>query len=175
MIYVALLRGINVGGKSKVPMAALRDVCAAAGCEDVATYIQSGNVVLSSKLSADKLQAALEEAIAAEFGFNPAVMVRTATEMAAVVAKNPYADADEKTVHVGFLQAPPGAAAKKCLAAIDCGPEELALVGRDIYLHLPNGVGRADLPVKMERCLRPAQVTVRNWRTVTTLVELSGG
>src|SRR3954453_3608137 len=83
VVYVALLRGINVGGKAKVPMAALRDVCAAAGCEDVETYIQSGNVVLSSKLGEKKLQAALEAGIAAEFGFSPAVMLRTAGEMAA--------------------------------------------------------------------------------------------
>jgi uncharacterized protein (DUF1697 family) len=175
MIYVALLRGINVGGKAKVPMAALREVCVGVGCEDVLTYIQSGNVVLRSKLKADKLQGALESAIAAEFGFNPAVMIRTAKEMAAVAAKNPYPDADEKTVHVGFLHAAPDAATKKCLAGIDCNPEELTVVGRDVYLHLPNGMGRAELPVKMERCLRPAQVTVRNLRTVTKLVELSAG
>jgi uncharacterized protein (DUF1697 family) len=173
VVYVALLRGINVGGKTKIAMAALRDTCAAIGCEDVATYIQSGNVVLKSKLTADKLRAALEEAIAKEFGFNPAVMIRTAKEISAVVDRNPYAGADDKTVHVGFLHAAPDAATKKCLAAIDCAPEELTAVGRDIYLHLPNGMGRAALPVQMERCLRPAPVTVRNWRTVTKLVELS--
>ena len=173
MIYVALLRGINVGGKAKVPMAALRDVCRSAGCEDVATYIQSGNVVLTSKLSAEKLRTALEAAIAAEFGFTPAVMIRTAKEMAAVVDRNPYPGTDEKALHVGFLHAPPDATTKKCLAAIDCAPEEVTAVGRDLYLHLPGGVGRAALPVKLERCLRPRPVTVRNWRTVTKLVELS--
>jgi uncharacterized protein (DUF1697 family) len=173
VVYVALLRGINVGGKTKIAMAALRDVCESAGCEDVVTYIQSGNVVLKSKLSADKLRTALEQAIAAEFGFNPAVMVRTGKEMAAVIEKNPYAGADEKSIHLGFLHGPPDAATKKCLAAIDCAPEEVTAVGRDLYLHLPNGMGRAALPVQMERCLRPAQVTVRNWRTVTKLVELS--
>jgi uncharacterized protein (DUF1697 family) len=173
VIYVALLRGINVGGKSKVAMAALRDVCESAGCEDVVTYIQSGNVVLKSKLTADKLRTVLEAAIAAEFGFNPAVMIRTAKEMAAVVKANPYADADEKIIHVGFLHAAPNAATKKCLAAIDCTPEEVAAVGRDLYLHLPNGMGRAALPVQLERCLRPTPVTVRNWRTVKKLVELS--
>jgi uncharacterized protein (DUF1697 family) len=78
MIYVALLRGINVGGKTKVAMAALRDICESVGCEDVVTYIQSGNVVLKSKLSAEKLRAELEAAIAAEFGFSPAVMIRSA-------------------------------------------------------------------------------------------------
>jgi uncharacterized protein (DUF1697 family) len=173
MLFVALLRGINVGGKAKIPMAALRDTCAAVGCEDVVTYIQSGNVVLTSKLTADKLRAALEAAIAKEFGFNQAVMIRTAKELAAVVDRNPYAGADDKAVHVGFLHAAPNAATRKCLDAIDCAPEELTVVGPDIYLHLPNGMGRAALPVQMERCLRPTQVTVRNWRTVTKLVELS--
>jgi uncharacterized protein (DUF1697 family) len=173
VIYVALLRGINVGGKTKVPMAALRGVCESAGCEDVATYIQSGNVVLKSKLTADKLRTALEAAIAGEFGFNPAVMIRTAKEMAAVLDRNPYSDADEKSIHVGFLHAAPNAATKKCLAAIDCAPEEVTAVDRDLYLHLPNGMGRAALPVQLERCLRPTPVTVRNWRTVTKLVELS--
>lgn len=173
MIYVALLRGVNVGGKAKVPMAALRDVCESAGCEDVATYIQSGNVVLKSKLSAEKLRTALETAIAAEFGFTAAVMIRTAKEMAAVVDRNPYSGSDEKTVHVGFLHAAPDAATRKCLAAIDCAPEEVTAVGRDLYLHLPDGMGRAALPVQLERCLRPKPVTVRNWRTVTKLAELS--
>jgi uncharacterized protein (DUF1697 family) len=173
VVYVALLRGINVGGKTRIAMRALRDTCASIGCEDVVTYIQSGNVVLKSKLTADKLRSALEEAIAGEFGFNPAVMIRTAKELTAVVDRNPYSDADDKSVHVGFLHAAPNAATKKCLAAIDCGPEELTVVGRDVYLHLPNGMGRAALPVQMERCLRPTPITVRNWRTVTKLAELA--
>jgi uncharacterized protein (DUF1697 family) len=173
VVYVALLRGINVGGKTRIAMAALRDTCASVGCEDVVTYIQSGNVVVKSKLTADKLRSALEEAIAKEFGFNPAVMLRTAKELAAVADRNPYPDADDKSVHVGFLHAGPNATTKKCLAAIDCAPEELTVDGRDIYLHLPNGMGRAALPVQMERCLRPTPVTVRNWRTVTKLAELA--
>lgn len=175
MVYVALLRGINVGGKTRIAMAALRDTCASVGCEDVVTYIQSGNVVLRSSLTADKLRAALEAAIGDEFGFSPAVMIRTGEEMAAVVDRNPYAEADEKHVHVGFLHAAPAGSVKKCLATIDSGPEQLRAVGRDLYLHLPNGMGRAALPVQMERCLRPTPVTVRNWRTVTKLVALSAG
>jgi uncharacterized protein (DUF1697 family) len=173
MVYVALLRGINVGGKTRIAMAALRDTCASAGCEDVVTYIQSGNVILKSELSADTLCAALEAAIAEEFDFNPAVMIHTAGEISAVIDRNPYAGTDDKTLHVGFLHAAPDPATKKCLGAIDCAPEELAVVGRDIYLHLPNGIGRAALPVQMERCLRPTPITVRNWRTVTKLVELA--
>ena len=173
MVYVALLRGINVGGKAMVPMADLREVCTAVGCEDVVTYIQSGNVVLRSSLRPPKLQAALAAAIAERFGFEPAVMIRTAEELAAVVDRNPFAGADEKKLHVGFLDAAPVATTAECLGAIDCAPEELSAVGRELYLHLPNGMGRAALPVKMERCLRPAPVTVRNWRTVTKLIELS--
>ena len=173
MVYVALLRGINVGGKAMVPMAALRETCASVGCEDVVTYIQSGNVVLRSARRADRLQAALEAAIAERFGFEPAVMVRTGREMAAVVARNPFAGADEKYLHVGFLHGAPDPATEHCLGAIDCDPEQVTVVGRELYLHLPHGMGRAALPVKMERCLRPSPVTVRNWRTVTKLVELS--
>lgn len=173
VVYVVLLRGINVGGKATIAMAALRDTCAAVGCEDVVTYIQSGNVVLESKLTADKLRAALEEAIAKAFGFNPAVMIRTAKEISAVVDRNPFAGSDDTSLHVGFLHAPPDAATEQCLGAINCPPETLTVVGRDIYLHLPNGVGRAALPVQMERCLRPTPITVRNWRTVTKLVELA--
>ncbi|HEV7861642.1 MAG TPA: DUF1697 domain-containing protein [Acidimicrobiia bacterium] len=173
MVYVALLRGINVGGKAKVAMAALRDTCVSVGCGDVVTYIQSGNVVLRSTLTADQLRAALEAAIADQLGVSPAVMIRTAKELAAVVAGNPYSEADEKNLHVGFLHAAPDAATKKCLAAIDCDPEHVRAVGRELYLHLPNGMGRAALPVRMERCLRPTPVTVRNWRTVSKLIELS--
>jgi uncharacterized protein (DUF1697 family) len=174
-VYVALLRGINVGGKAKVAMAALRDTCGSVGCEDVVTYIQSGNVVLRSRLGEAKLQAALEAAIADQLGVNPAVMLRSATEMAAVLARNPYPGGDEKSLHVGFLHAAPAAPMTKCLAAIDCDPEQVTPVGRDLYLHLPNGMGRAVLPVQMEKCLRPTPVTVRNWRTVNKLVELSAG
>lgn len=173
VVYVALLRGINVGGKTRIGMAALRDTCASVGCEDVVTYIQSGNVVLKSRLSAEKLRAALEAAIAGEFGFNPAVMIRTAKEITAVVERNPYAGGDDKTLHVGFLQAAPDAATKKCLGAIDCAPEGLTVVGRDVYLHLPNGIGRSPLQAQMERCLRPTAITIRNWRTVTKLAELA--
>ena len=170
---MALLRSINVGGKARIPMAALRATCAAAGCEDVVTYIQSGNVVLTSKLRPDRLGAALEAAIAADFGFNPAVMLRTGGEMAAVVECNPYGGDAAAHLHVGFLHAAPDAATGKCLAAIDSAPEQVTVAGRDLYLYLPNGMGRADLPVKIDRCLRPTPLTVRNWRTVTKLAELS--
>jgi uncharacterized protein (DUF1697 family) len=173
VIYVALLRGVNVGGRAKIAMADLRDTCAAAGCEDVVTYIQSGNVVLRSRLGAERLRMVLEAAIAERFGFQPAVMIRTGAEVAAVVAGNPYAGRDPAHVHVGFLHAAPDAATGKCLAGLDCAPEAVTVAGRDLYLYLPNGMGRAALPVRVDRCLRPVELTVRNWRTVTKLAELA--
>jgi len=173
VIYVALLRGINVGGRATIAMADLRDTCAAAGCEDVVTYIQSGNVVLRSRLGAERLRTVLEAAIADRFNVRPAVMIRTGAEMAAVVAANPYAGQDPAHLHVGFLHAAPDPAAGECLAAIDCAPETVTASGRDVYMYLPNGMGRAELPVRVGRCLRPAELTVRNWRTVTKLAELS--
>ncbi|HVW32793.1 MAG TPA: DUF1697 domain-containing protein, partial [Acidimicrobiia bacterium] len=168
-----LLRGINVGGAGKLPMAALRETCARLGCEDIVTYIQSGNVVLRSRLPAARLRTALAAAIETGFGFAPEVMVRTAQELAAVVAANPYPGADTGGVHVGFLHEPPGAAARRCLTGLDGAAERITAAGRELYYLLPNGMGRADLPVKVERCIRPAPVTVRNWNTVTKLAELS--
>jgi uncharacterized protein (DUF1697 family) len=166
--YVVLLRGINVGGRTTVPMAELREVCETAGCTDVTTYIQSGNIVLSSTLSADRLRSTLHDAIAQRFPLAPDVMVRTSAEMASVLEQTPYPDVDH--VHVLFLpDAPEHPAALESLGA---GSERLAVRGREIYFHLPNGVGRAKLPIELGRRLTQPG-TMRNWRTVTKLVELS--
>src|SRR6266536_1343745 len=105
--YIALLRGINVGGHNKVPMAALRDTCESIGCTDVATYIQSGNVVLTSPLDAGKLRATLESAIAEQIGVSPVVVIRTDKQLAGVVAGNPFPEANPDHLHVAFLGGTP--------------------------------------------------------------------
>lgn len=169
--YVALLRGINVGGRNKVAMAALRKTCEAAGCTDVATYIQSGNVVLESPLPAAGLRAALEEAIADRLGVSPVVVVRTPAELAKVIAGNPFPNADTGHLHVAFLAGKLDSETAAALAELEFPPEELAARDTEIYLHLPNGLGRAKLPVALGRRL-PVPSTVRNWRTVTKLREL---
>lgn len=166
--YVVLLRAVNLGPVNKLPMAELRRVCIEAGGGDVQTYIQSGNVVLSSTLDEPSLKATLEAAIAAESGLATDVIIRTAAEMARVVDLLPYPDADPTHLHVGFAAAPPSAEAQAAIAAIDLAPEEVTVVGRDIYLYLPNGTGRSKVPGQMGRRLGQP-VTVRNWRTVTTL------
>jgi uncharacterized protein (DUF1697 family) len=170
--YVVLLRGVNVGGRTKVAMPALRSACESVGCTDVSTYIQSGNVVLASELGEDALRDQLAAAIRGQLGLAPALVLRSADEMAAVLERCPYPDDARDDVHVAFLQAAPDEALRAALGDLDAAPEELAVVGREIYLSLPNGMGRARLPVEMGRRLS-APTTLRNWRTVTRLVAMA--
>lgn len=172
--FVALLRGINVGGRAKVSMPALRETCESIGCTDVVTYIQSGNVVLSSALAATKLATALETAIAEQLRVAPSVMVRTHTDLADVVANNPFPDADAATLHVAFLSGPLDGKTVEGLDNIAFPPEEFAVRGTQIYFHLPNGMGRAKLPAALLNGRRlPVAATARNWRTITKLLEMS--
>jgi len=169
--YVALLRGINVGGRHKVAMADLEDLFAEAGGKSIVTYIQSGNVVFTHVArSPDKLGADLARRIEAMTGFTVPVVVRTAAELAAVVANNPF-PGRESTLHVTFLSADPPPGALDAVDAAAFAPEEFALVGREIYLHLPNGMARTKLPQALDVFSTP--VTTRNWRTVCKLVDLS--
>jgi uncharacterized protein (DUF1697 family) len=172
--YVALLRGINVGGNNKVSMAELRTTCESIGCTDVATYIQSGNVVLSSSLSAAALRTELEQAIAEQLAVTPSVMVRTHDQLAEVIAGNPFPTAGAGQIHVGFLSAPLEADVAAALANLSFPPEEVIVRGEELYLYLPNGMGRAKLPplLLQPRRLRAA-ITVRNWRTISKLAEMS--
>ena len=169
-VYVALLRGINVGGRSTLSMADLRRVASGCGFGSVATYIQSGNLVLTSTSGPDAVAARLEEAIAAEGGPTPRAAVRSRAELSAVVAANPYADRSTAAtrVHVAFLAQ---GAEPPALDGIDLArfaPDELTVRGRETYLFLPNGIGRSKLAEALARL--PAPATVRNWRTVTTLL-----
>jgi uncharacterized protein (DUF1697 family) len=167
--FVALLRGINVGGRT-LKMADLREVVSDAGGTDVETYIQSGNVVLSHRMrSSSKLGAHLSAAIEASTGMDVDVIVRTEGEWEEVVAANPFPDAGGTTLHVVFLAdaPPPGSLDSLDLAAF--APEEAALVGRELYLHLPNGMGRAELPKVLEKRGPPVRGTARNWNTVLKL------
>jgi uncharacterized protein (DUF1697 family) len=167
--YVVLLRAVNVGGSRRLPMAQLREICAGAGCQDVATYIQSGNVVLSSPADETSLRGVLENAIAEGAGISTEVMIRTGLEMEQVVVSLPYPDADPKHLHVGFLQQQPGADRARAVQAIEMQPEHATVAGREVYLLLPDGIGRSKLPAMVARRLGGPSTTVRNWRTVTTL------
>ena len=171
--YIVLLRGINVGKNRKLPMADLRSICESVGCSGVSTYIQSGNVVLDSPLTADALISRLEPAIHAEVGFTPRVVVRRPAELAKLLTDHPFPDADEDHLHVGFMSAAPPKSAVAGLADVDYAPEAFEIKGKELYLYLPNGLGRSKLAaVPFERRLDVA-ITIRNWRTVTRLHEMA--
>jgi len=173
--YVALLRGINLGSHNKVPMAVLRTLVEGLGYDDVATYIQSGNVVLTTSDSAAKVETALHNAIAKEFGIDVAVVVRNARQLKKIVDGNPFTKKakGENSLHVIFLAAKPKADKVKALTKADWGADEVAVVGTEAYLHLPNGYGRAKLNNMLVEKQLGVAGTTRNWRTTLKLVELS--
>ena len=176
--HVALLRGVNVGGKNKLAMSDLVALFAAAGAADVRTYIQSGNVVFrAAPGGVVRLAKAVTAAIEREHGLRVPLVVRTAAELERVAGANPFlrgkARADEDSLHVVFLADEPGAAAR---AALDPGrspPDEFVALGREIYLRLPNGAARTKLTNAWFDSTLATTSTMRNWRTVLKLVELA--
>jgi uncharacterized protein (DUF1697 family) len=171
---VALLRGVNVGGKRSLPMAALREVCEEIGWTGVRTWIQSGNVVFRAPSAPTAtLEQALQDALMARCSLDVPVVVRTAEELAQAVANNPFLpETDPELLHVGFLQGWPTAAAVASLDPERSPPDEFAVVGRELYLKLPNGMARTKLTSAwLDRRLGTV-VTARNWRSVLALAEL---
>ena len=171
--WIAFLRGINVGGHNRVPMADLRRVCEEHGCSSVTTYIQSGNVLFTSALSdRGALGRLLEGAIETELGVSTPVVLRTFAELGQVVGSHPFG-ADTSRSHVCFLSGPPRRDGIASLAEVDVAPDRFELRGSDVFLQYPNGVHGSRLtPALLERHLGVAG-TVRNWRTVTRLAELT--
>lgn len=164
--HIALLRAINVGGTGKLPMAELRALCEALGFTNVRTYIQSGNVVFDSRLSAARAKRALEDALEQRLGKRHAALLRTADELAAIEARNPFPDADPKRVLVVFVDEPPPRAA---LTGVKIpGREQLHLDGRELFIHFPDGMGTSKLKVPLAN-----EGTGRNLNTVRALLELA--
>jgi uncharacterized protein (DUF1697 family) len=170
---VALLRGVNVGGRGKLAMADLRAIAVDLGYSDVATYIQSGNLVLSTGDGATTVARDLASAIASGSPARPAVLVRTRSQLAEVVCDNPFLarGEDEGLQHVTFTAGP----AREGLAALDLdvfAPEEAIAIGHELYLHLPGGVGRSKLAADLAR--RKGTIgTMRSWRTITRLLAMA--
>lgn len=162
-----MLRGVNVGGKNLLPMAELRALCERMGLRDVRTYIQSGNVVYRGAAGADELKAA----IAAELGIACEVAVRTEEELRAVAARNPFPGRDPKKLLVVFLMGEPVGAEK--VMALGIEPEEIRIVGREMFIYFPLGQGVSKLPMgKIERLLGTSG-TGRNWNTVEQLLAMA--
>ena len=176
--HVALLRGINLAGRNRLPMKDLAAMFSNAGCESVATYIQSGNVVFrASPALARGIPERIEKAISKSFGYQVPVVTRTGAEMRRIVRANPFlrSGADEAFLHVAFLDARPVAARVRALDPDRSPPDVFAVRGREIYLHCPNGYGRSKLTNGYFDSKLAATSTVRNWRTVLELLELASG
>ena len=177
--WVALLRGVNVGGKHRLPMADLRAALAELGFEDVATYVQSGNVVFRSpKRSAAKLGEEVADTVESLRGFRVPVLVLSAQALERAAAACPYAAAPDPTrVQLAFLWSKPKRPDLEGLRALATKTEAFELDGDVLHLHAPDGIGRSKLAAQVERKLG-VEATVRNLRTVTKLLGLaasSGG
>jgi uncharacterized protein (DUF1697 family) len=164
--YVALLRAVNVGGTGKLPMTELKSMCDAAGFKSVATYIASGNVVFKSSLPESKVKATLEAALADYAGKPVAVLVRTAAEMAAVLASNPFSEMPGNRTMAIFLDGPPPASALQAVSGQ--AKEQLSLGNREIYAYYPDGAGVSRLKISAAK-----NGTARNMNTVAKLAGMA--
>ena len=170
--YVALLRGVNVGGNNKVAMADLRSLFQSLGFTSVRTLIQSGNVVFGSMATPTAVR--LERAIEDHFGVTSRVALRTPADLEAVVGNVPSSMSEVSRLHVAFFTSRP---APQDVVRLDHErflPERFSVVGREMYIHLPDGSARTKLPDYLSRGLK-VPMTMRNWNTVNRLAELSSG
>lgn len=175
---VALLRGINVGGHRRVPMADLRALVEKVGFADVASYIQSGNVVFTAGVGAGAAGLKLEAAIEKKFGFPVDVVARTAAEWARYAAENPFLPASKKEpnrVMLVLSKAPPAAGAVAALAARATMGEKVGAAGDAVWIHYPGGAGASKLAGALVDRLLGSPSTARNWTTVLALQALLDG
>ena len=173
--YVALLRGINVGGHHKVPMADLRATVEDYGASEVSTYIQSGNVVFRSDTPEAELVPSLSKLLSDRFGFPIPIVIRDASELATAANAHPLAhlEIEEKLLHVVFLAESPTAEAAASFDLTPYAPDELVVVGREAFVAYPAGSGRSKLTRDVIQRGLGTTGTARNWRTVQKLFELT--
>ena len=172
--WVLLLRGINVGGYHKLPMKDLTALLESTGCDQVRTYIQSGNVVFRAGIEdpvafADEISGRIED----EHGFRPAIQLLTADAFKAAVAANPYREVvtEPKTLHVFFLGSTPSAELVEGARELLTATERFKIVGNCLYLHAPDGLARSKFAARVDKVLG-VSATSRNWNTVLKLVGL---
>ena len=172
---IVLLRGINLGSRNRIAMPKLRELLADAGFDDVQTYVQSGNVVLSSRATPTRVARRCERVIADELGLEIDVVVRTRNELAAVVRRNPLGKVakNPKRYQVSFLDRKPTAAVLRKLKAAAVPPEQFTAIGRELYAWHPEGVARSKLWALLAGRGLGVTATARNWTTVTKLLELA--
>jgi uncharacterized protein (DUF1697 family) len=175
MKHVAFLRGINVGGRNKIKMEALRRICAALGFENVKTYINSGNVIFETKKADDvKVAAKIESAIEKEFALKIKVIVRTISEIKEIIADNPFDGQfeNEKDLHVFFLDENLPEEKRELLLSNNNKNETYAVRNREIFCHLRVGVSDSLMGKDYIGKKLKVSATARNWRTVNKILEL---
>jgi uncharacterized protein (DUF1697 family) len=172
---IVLLRGINIGPRNRISMPELREALEDAGYEDIQTYVQSGNVALTSTAAAKKVAQDCERLIADRFKLEIAVVTRTRAELAKVVERNPLARVakDPKRYQVSFLDAKPTAKIVRELEEVATADEKVVSIGREIYAWHPAGVARSKLWAKLAGKGLGMTATARNWTTVMKLLELA--
>jgi uncharacterized protein (DUF1697 family) len=170
-----MLRGINVAGRNRVAMEDLRGLVRALGSEDVRTYVQSGNVVFRSHHMPSDLAPAIEGAIQRTLGVDVTVVLRTKEQLAQVTRRNPFgrSGVEPAKLHVTFLADVPASDRVRDLRGRAADPDEFHVVGREIYLHCPNGYGRTRLSNSFLERQLALPATTRNWKTVTTLADMA--
>jgi len=176
-VIVAMLRGVNVGGHNKIEMEALRALCESLELRDAQTYVQSGNVVFRTKeRNLGALARRMEDAIEQSFGFRPAVIVRTTSELRNVIARNPFSKRrgiEPGKLLVTFLASDPTVEARDQTLQIKTDPEEMRIDGREVYIYFPNGMGRTKLSWPMIGKMLGTSGTGRNWNSVIKLLEMA--
>lgn len=172
--YIALFRGINVGGNNKLPMKALRDLLEKLGYENVATYIQSGNAVFTTGDDRSSIEATIAGAIEKQFGFKPRVLILTQDEMQEAASANPFpgGEDDPSRLHLSFLTENPETPDLQKLEDFKADSERFALWDHVFYLYAPDGIGRSKLAGSIEKALG-VPATSRNWRTVQKIMAMA--
>lgn len=171
--FIVLLRGINVGGNNILPMKELVELLENIGCQNVRTYIQSGNAALESKDREGQLSQKVESAIFKEKGFRVSVLVLALNDFQYAAQANPYSTEDGKLLHLFFLSEVQADPDFSILESHKSATEQFELKGRVLYLYAPDGIGRSKLATKIEKAMG-VPTTARNWNTVQKLIELAG-
>jgi uncharacterized protein (DUF1697 family) len=177
MQQIVLLRGINLGSRNRIAMPELRTLLTDAGFDDVRTYVQSGNIVLSSNASPEELARECQGRIAERFGLEIDVVARTRDELAEVVRRNPLGEVavNPKRYQVSFLATELDPEVTRKLAGLAVSPERFVAIGRELYAWHPDGVARSRLWAQLAGRGLGVAATARNWTTVTTLLAMADG
>lgn len=170
MIYIAILRGINVSGSKKLPMAELRTLLTKLNFTDVQTYIQSGNAVFTSQeKDQEKLGSQISEAIKKQYDYDVPVLVKTIAQWKKAMANNPYVEEDISKQAITFLATIP----EEVTIEIDSKNDQFKVIDSEVYLYCPNGFGRSKLSNNLFERKFKTQATTRNWKTINKLLEMA--